>query len=697
MKKLLNVRLPVIFAFALAAGTALGFIFIYYSIDLRFIIAAIPVFAAVFIVCALILKRKTPLIAIAVVGLIFTAGAVNCFLRIDNYSDSPLTSGQTYEITATVYEKGKSARGEYVMLKNLRADGRKINGKMRAYLSEIYGDFCDVGYGVSFSAEIERYDPFPYGKLNYFAEENVKYGCTVYGSLTAKRGFSPLASIRAAIRGTLYSTLDSDTASIAYALLTGNTYEVDSDSMENFRYGGIAHVFAISGLHIGIVFWAISFLTKKMRMNKYAAAAVCLALIFFYAALCGFTPSSVRAAIMCAVAAAGKLFYRKYDSLNALSVAAAIILLITPLSLFAAGFQLSVCAVGGIVLLSKSLSARFENLPSKISSAAGASLAAQAGTLPVMLAKFGYLSGAGLLLNIFVVPLISIIFVMLLICTALSCLFGFAAHIIMPIAALPLKFLISALMTESFEGALLGGFGAGAFIPLYYLGLFALSDKINLKALQRITAFVCAAVMLVTYVSVKAFPPNGIYKIYVGANHGGGSVLIKHGKQNILIITQGLSASGIKTMLNEKYSADIDAVIILGGEDSATAFGAFGLDCEKLFCFSGNIQLQPYKDATVFYESEFTLGGTQFSFYDGYSLLAQCGGIKIGISAGETSFTDCDITLAQNSTGETAKFNAYYEDRSAPYSLYDCGALEFNVKDGNITLTTPIPDRPYFI
>ena len=129
MKKILNVRLPVILAFAVAAGVALGYLFVFYSVDVRFIIAAIAFFAAIFIVCALFVKRKTILVTIVLLGLLFTAGALNCFFRLDNYSDSPLIDGQTYEITACIYEKGENKRGEFIMLKNLRADGQKINGK----------------------------------------------------------------------------------------------------------------------------------------------------------------------------------------------------------------------------------------------------------------------------------------------------------------------------------------------------------------------------------------------------------------------------------------------------------------------------------------------------------------------------------------------------------------------------------------
>ncbi|MDE6613449.1 MAG: ComEC/Rec2 family competence protein, partial [Clostridia bacterium] len=265
----------------------------------------------------------------------------------------------------------------------------------------------------------------------------------------------------------LFDNLDYSTASIAYAMLTGNTQSVDEGSLDSFRYGGIAHVFAVSGLHIGIVFFILSFITKKLRVNKFAAAALIVSCIFFYSGVCGFTLSSLRAAIMCTVSLAAKLTHKKYDALNALALSAVIILFATPLSLFFVGFQLSVCAVAGIYLLSKRIERPLKKLPKKLSSAVGVSFGAQAGTMPVMLANFGYLSGAGLLLNLIIIPLLSVIFQILFLSVLFCVIIAPAASFVIPVAALPLEAVTSFLIDAGFEKALISGFGAGAFVPLY--------------------------------------------------------------------------------------------------------------------------------------------------------------------------------------------------------------------------------------
>lgn len=694
MKRLVNVRFPVLLACALAAGVAFGYLFFYRNVSLFLITAVIPVAAVIFILSAIFIRRKAPMIIIALCAALLVAGAVNCFLRLKSYGDSPLFDGGTYQISATVAEKGKSGEREYIILKNVRADGEKVSGKIYAYLPEIYGDFCDTGYKVSFEGKLERYDVFPYGSLNYFAEQNVKYGCIAY-NVEAKYKFSFFGSIRSALRDTLYGNLDGDTAAIAYAMLTGNTQEVDDDSLQCFRYGGIAHIFAVSGLHIGIVFGIISFITRKVKPNKYAAAAVCIFVIFFYAAVCGFTLSSVRAAIMCTVSVAVKLIYRKYDGLNSLAVSLGTILLITPLSLFTAGLQLSVCATGGIIILSKNIVRPFKKIPETITSAAGVSLAAQAGTMPVMLAKFGYLSGAGILLNIVVVPLISVVFVILFVGTLLSAALSFAAPLIIPVASLPLQLVISFLMTDVFEGALVSGFGAGAFLPLYFTGLLALSDKFNLKLMHRAVAFLCVLAILISYTAARAYPRSGVFKISVSAYHGGGSVLIKARDGNVLIITEGLSSSKIQYMLNKYYATRLDAVILLGGESCVTAYASYNFNCDTLIIYKDYISLQPYEDTSVRYERRFTLNGADFEFYDGYNLLASCGGVKVGVSAGKAPFEDCDL-IAATAYSEAcgAEYNVSFGERCCEYSVYDFGDLSFTANGGKLKINSSAPERP---
>ena len=462
MKKLVNVRLPLIIACFLIAGVCAGLLFFTNKISLLWIIAVIPVTAIIFIFTLIFSSCRRLGITIILCGLFLIAGTVNCFLRLDAYSTKKLTDNQTYTICATVYEKGETAYGEYVIVNNARTGGVKIDGKICVYLGETYGSFCEAGYKVEFTARIRNNTAFEYGKLNTNAENNIKYTCSINGGLEAKRGFSFFGSIRSAVRSTLYDNLDGEAAAVAYAMLTGNTQGIGDGTIATFRYGGIAHIFAVSGLHIGIVYGILYFILKRLRINRFLKAVLCLTPVLLYAGICGFTVSSMRAFIMCAVSATAKAAYKKYDGLNALSLSVIILLAVSPLNAFSVGFQLSVCAVAAIQVL---------KLPRKLPKALRIPLAAQAGTLPVLIANFGYLSGAGLLLNIIIVPMISVFFSVMFISTAV-CTAVPAVSAVLPYTALPLQAVLSFLSGAGFEKSLVSGFGAGLFIPFTISGFY---------------------------------------------------------------------------------------------------------------------------------------------------------------------------------------------------------------------------------
>lgn len=526
MKICVNLRLPVILACSLATGAAAGLFFKMYQTELIWLTAFIPAAAIPIIILTAVFKSFKPLVFIILALLFVYAGALSCILRLDAYDKTRLdvVKNRTYTVCGTVKEKSAFSGGEYIVITDATADGARLGADVIAYLAEGYGDFCDNGYKVKFLSSLKVFDTFEDGKLSYNAQSNIKYSCSVKGGLESEYSFSLFGKIRSAVRRTLFEHLEYETAAVCYGMLIGETAFIDGDAMDNFRYGGIAHIFAVSGLHIGIVFALIGFFLKKLKCNKYASAILCIFCVFFYAGVCGFTVSSLRAAIMCAVATLSRLAYTKYDGLNSLAAAVILLLFINPLNLFSVGFQLSVCAVGGIFLFSKPLErilckikipqALLKKLPStkakqflgklqihpKIASACTISLSAQAGTLPVMLSAFGYLSGASLVLNIIVVPLLSALFSVLFIVTMLCTAVAPVAAYILPLATAPLDAVLSFLIGAGFEKSLISGFGTGLFAPLYYITVIFLSDKLNLKPLTRFVAFGCSLVLITVYV-----------------------------------------------------------------------------------------------------------------------------------------------------------------------------------------------------
>lgn len=149
------------------------------------------------------------------------------------------------------------------------------------------------------------------------------------------------------------SGVSSDASAFLTAVIVGDDSYLMPDTDEAFRTSGLAHLLALSGLHIGIIVMFISIGLSWMRPTKYGYRVYYILLIvatFAYAAFAGMTPTVVRAACMAAVLCISAIFQRRANVYNSLCVAVFLWLVINPLWLFAPGFQMSVFAVLGITV-----------------------------------------------------------------------------------------------------------------------------------------------------------------------------------------------------------------------------------------------------------------------------------------------------------------------------------------------------------
>lgn len=147
------------------------------------------------------------------------------------------------------------------------------------------------------------------------------------------------------------SGVSSDVSAFLTAVIVGDDSYLMPDTDEAFRTSGLAHLLALSGLHVGIIIMFITVCLSWMRPTRYGYRLFYILLIlaaFAYAAFAGMTPSVVRAATMTAVLCLSALTQRRLSVYNGLCVAVFLWLVINPLWLFAPGFQMSVCAVIGI-------------------------------------------------------------------------------------------------------------------------------------------------------------------------------------------------------------------------------------------------------------------------------------------------------------------------------------------------------------
>lgn len=153
------------------------------------------------------------------------------------------------------------------------------------------------------------------------------------------------------------SHLQKDTQDFIITMLIGDKSYMPDDTRQIFSDAGIAHILALSGLHVGIIIIIVNVLLYPLRLfipRKYIYL-ITIVLLWTFALITGLSPSVVRASIMASFYLSAKILERQNDSMNALLAAITLILIFNPSALFDVGLQLSVLTVTSIILFSEKL------------------------------------------------------------------------------------------------------------------------------------------------------------------------------------------------------------------------------------------------------------------------------------------------------------------------------------------------------
>ncbi|QXM06214.1 DNA internalization-related competence protein ComEC/Rec2 [Crassaminicella indica] len=321
-------------------------------------------------------------------------------------------------------------------------------------------------------------------------------------------------------------------------ILLGDKEKLDTNLYKVFKKVGIAHILAVSGLHVGIIYMYINKLLKRFPLPIKIFSI--LAIVSFYVIITGCAPSVLRAASMTFILILAPLFDRRYDSLCAVASAGLIFLMINPLYLLDIGFQLSFTAVLGIILLYKSIFKKLRILPKAIRTILSVSMAAQIGVIPIVAYHFNYISLGAFIINIpivmivgFIVPvgLVSIIFGFVNI--SIASVFGYIVSILIKIM-IALSTFIESMPFSSIEVISPSCF----FIFFYYI--FFLVWIVEDKKIQRYYISKKQGLILVVglYVIINVvfyLMPNKMEITFVDVGQGDCILIRTPMKKNILI------------------------------------------------------------------------------------------------------------------------------------------------------------------
>lgn len=199
------------------------------------------------------------------------------------------------------------------------------------------------------------------------------------------------------------------------ALTLGYRAELDRETINSFTSTGAMHVLAVSGLHVGLIYFILGFFLaplKRTQIGRLLFPALMILFLWSYAFITGFSPSVQRATVMFSFIILGDVMRRRVNIYNTLTASALILILLNPDVLFEVGFQLSYLSVFGIVLIQPKLSG-FLEIKNKFLKGVWdlltVSIAAQLATFPLGLFYFNQFPNFFWLSNFFVIPGASLI------------------------------------------------------------------------------------------------------------------------------------------------------------------------------------------------------------------------------------------------------------------------------------------------
>ena len=195
-------------------------------------------------------------------------------------------------------------------------------------------------------------------------------------------------------------------ASILSAIVLGDKRGLDRDARNMYQLNGIAHILAISGLHIAILGMTLFEWIRKRTGSYRIAGCVAMTVVVFYGIMTGLSGSTSRAVIMMGLVMLGKVKGRSVDLLTSAGIASICMAAWNPYVILDAGFQLSFAAVAGLAVIHP-LYVQLFGKKGKLKQALGVSMSSFLATLPICVFYYYQFPLYGIFLNLLVVPLVS--------------------------------------------------------------------------------------------------------------------------------------------------------------------------------------------------------------------------------------------------------------------------------------------------
>lgn len=335
--------------------------------------------------------------------------------------------------------------------------------------------------------------------LSYISR-GINAKCLAYSYTFWLNGESSL-EFRDEIRNSVYADFkqtDRFYTNIGFAMMFGETSVLENDVYSVFTDTGIAHLLAVSGFHVSIIISFISFVLDKLKTKKGVKFTIIFIILGIYAYICDFSVSVMRASIMSLLLIFANGRNKEYDRLSALSLACCLIVLINPLDVFSVSFVLSFIAVLSIILLMPVLERLFNKIfYPKFASSLSLTFATSVGISVFQIYYFHKLPLLSFVSNLVTVPLVSVLFIFVILSVVFGSIIGVAVPLIEAFG-FGIKYILQFNYWVANIGINLYIGNIPAFSMLIALILmFVLSDYVFIKKRSRVIISSILAVSLI--------------------------------------------------------------------------------------------------------------------------------------------------------------------------------------------------------
>lgn len=439
-----------------------------------------------------------------ILGLCFIIGfgCFSIYMNTHMYKAKDVIDNYAQGVVTGITNKGACLE---LLVEDIKIDDNDLEyNALVYYYNTSQNGYINLENGSKIGFKVEKqgtpnyyYNGIPNAEL---LAENVGITITTYDVELLGQKNTPRYWTLKKIRDNLSRGLNNFNGEMIYSAMFGDRSELNRDLYNAYKGAGVAHLMAVSGLHVGLVVAILYWILKKVKVKGWWTVAIITPLLILYAYLCGFSYSIIRASIMALVLMIAPLLFSEYDTLSSICFAGSLILLIEPVALFSLSAQLSFGCVFGIAMLYPIFKKWFckIRLNNSIIDAFSISLATIISTFVFMAYYFKSFQPIALISNILIIPIFSALFTITFIVAILSLVLPFISFTLILVNPL-FEWLnwVIIFIDHNTQSVVLPGVNYLSIILFCITLVFA--SKFNLKkGLDKLTLVsICSAVLAI--------------------------------------------------------------------------------------------------------------------------------------------------------------------------------------------------------